>query len=110
MSLKISTDNNGNRTRDLPTCSAVPQPTDTAYPNETVGIYSTALYKLEGNQQLGGRKWGDAMKVDLQMTECKFAGSLRLYQQRAQNNRLRMKTEKNRKPDRKCDVNYHCVY
>ena len=27
MSMKNSTDNSGNRTRDLPTCSAVPQPT-----------------------------------------------------------------------------------
>jgi len=50
------------------------------------------------------------MKMGLKMTECKFVDRLRLYQYRAQNNRLRMETEKNTKPDRKCDVNYHCVY
>jgi hypothetical protein len=110
MSMKISTDTNGNRTRDLPTCSAVPQPSTTSYPNETVGIYNIAFYKLEWNRPLGGRKGRDAMKVDLKMTECKFVGRLRLYQYSAQNYRLRMEAEKNRKPNRKFDVNYHCVY
>jgi len=62
MSIKNSNDTNGNRTSDLRTCSAVPQPTATAYPNRTVDLYRIAIYRLEGNRPLGGRKWRYAMK------------------------------------------------
>jgi len=68
--MKNSNDANGNRKLDLPKCSAVPQPTTTAYASATVGLYRIALYRLEGNRPLGGRKWRDAMKVDLKMTGC----------------------------------------
>jgi hypothetical protein len=42
LSLKNSSDAIGNRTRDLPACSAVPQPTT---PSCTLVSYSTIIYK-----------------------------------------------------------------
>jgi hypothetical protein len=44
MSMKNSSDTIGNRTRDLPTCSAVPQPKcDTAYPLTLSGVHITCM-------------------------------------------------------------------
>jgi hypothetical protein len=42
MSMKNSNDTFGNRTRDLPTCSAVPQPT--APPRATIYIVTSVIY------------------------------------------------------------------
>jgi hypothetical protein len=44
MSLKNSDDTIGNRTRDLSDCSAVPQPTATAFPLGSVTITNNAIY------------------------------------------------------------------
>jgi len=46
MSIKNSNDTIGNRTRDLPTCSAVPQPT---------GYYGIACHKNGSNMSLSQR-------------------------------------------------------
>jgi len=94
MSMKNFNDTIGNRIRDLPTCSTVPQPTAIAYPNTAVGLYRIAHYRLEGNRPLCGRKRRDALKVDFKMTEYKIVDRLRM----AQNNRLRKESDKkNRK-------------
>ena len=44
--MKNSNDNIGNRTRDLPACSAVPQPTTPPRPPDTGGV-------LQNNQLCG---------------------------------------------------------
>jgi hypothetical protein len=62
MSMKNSNNNIGNRTRDLPTCSAVPQPTVTAYAHTR--LHSVELF---------------AIKFVYHVTRLRWLLSLRLY-------------------------------
>jgi len=50
MSMKKSNDTIGNRTRDLPACSAVPQPT--APPRAPENQCSAGLYSLTGINEI----------------------------------------------------------
>ena len=57
--MKNSNENIGNRTRDLPACNAVPQPTASPRdPNET-----QRKYKLEGLCMFSGRYIGNSSMI-----------------------------------------------
>jgi len=51
MSMETSNENNGSRTRDLPPCSAVPQP--------------TAPPPVSLSKDVSNRKWPDDMKYEI---------------------------------------------
>jgi hypothetical protein len=53
MSMKNSNDTIGNRTRDLPACSAVPQPTLLNFDTENISVNDSHKYFLEARMFAG---------------------------------------------------------